>query len=26
MLLIPDDATLEWTFEDRDRSACRWGD
>lgn len=26
MLLIPDNATLEWTFEDRDRSACRWGD
>lgn len=26
MLLIPDDATLEWTFEDHDRSACRWGD
>ena len=26
MLLIPDDATLAWTFEDRDRSAYRWGD
>ena len=26
MLLIPDNATLEWTFEDRDRGACRWGD
>eukprot|EP01043_Picozoa_sp_COSAG02_P068102 COSAG02_NODE_11190_length_1773_cov_23.835125_1_plen_107_part_00 len=26
MLLIPDDATLAWTFEDRNRNACRWGD
>ena len=25
MLLVPDDATPEWTFEKRNRGSCSWG-